>query len=133
MPEPLIWITEQDVVSRVTLDDAIPALERGLRALGQGQAFNVPKALGTYGDGSSMHSLGSGAPALGYVGYKNWVHTKRGATALYTMFNAADGSIAAVRNWPSAAASITAAMLPSAALNIVYSAVAPRLVCTQFL
>jgi ornithine cyclodeaminase len=43
-----------------------------------------------------MHSLGSGAPDLGYVGYKNWVHTKRGATALYSMFNAADGSLAAV-------------------------------------
>jgi ornithine cyclodeaminase/alanine dehydrogenase-like protein (mu-crystallin family) len=96
MADSLIWITEQDVVSLVTLDDAIPALERGLRALGRQEAFNVPKALGGYGDGSSMHSLGSGAPALGYVGYKNWVHTKRGATALYTMFNAADGSIAAV-------------------------------------
>lgn len=96
MPEPLIWLTEDDVVSLVTLDDAIPALERGLRALGSGDAFNIAKALGSYGDGSSMHSLGSGAPGLGYVGYKNWVHTKRGATAMYVMFNAADGSVAAV-------------------------------------
>src|SRR5262249_53967748 len=47
-------------------------------------------------DGSSMHSLGSGAPGLGYVGYKNWVNTRRGATAVYVLFNAADGSIAAV-------------------------------------
>jgi ornithine cyclodeaminase len=84
------------VVSLVTLDDAIPALERGLRAIGRDEAFNVPKALGAFGDGSSMHSLGSGAPSLGYVGYKSWVHTKRGATALYTLFNAADGSVAAV-------------------------------------
>jgi ornithine cyclodeaminase/alanine dehydrogenase-like protein (mu-crystallin family) len=96
MPEPLIWLTEQQVVSLVSLDDAIPALERGLRSLGEGVAFNVPKALGAFGDGSSMHSLGSGAPDLGYVGYKTWVHTKRGATALYTLFNAADGSVAAV-------------------------------------
>jgi ornithine cyclodeaminase len=43
-----------------------------------------------------MHSLGSGAPGLGYVGYKNWVHTKRGATALYVLFNAHDGTVAAV-------------------------------------
>jgi ornithine cyclodeaminase len=96
MAEPLVWLTEQDVVALVTLDDAIPALERGLRALGEGEAFNVPKALGGFADGSSMHSLGAGAPGLGYVGYKNWVHTKRGATALYVMFNAADGSVAAV-------------------------------------
>jgi len=91
-----MWLTEQDVVSLVTIDDAIPALERGLRALGAGDAFNVPKALGSFADGSSMHSLGSGAPGLGYVGYKNWVHTKRGATALYVLFNANDGTVAAV-------------------------------------
>lgn len=96
MPAPLLWITEQDVVSLVAIDDAIPALERGLRSLGQGHAFNLPKVLGTYGDGSSMHSLGSGAPDLGYVGFKNWVHTKRGATAVYVMFDAGDGSIAAI-------------------------------------
>lgn len=96
MAEPLIWLTEQDVAALVSIDDAIPALERGLRALGSGDAFNVPKALGSYADGSSMHSLGSGAPGLGYVGYKNWVHTKRGATAMYVMFNAADGSVAAI-------------------------------------
>jgi ornithine cyclodeaminase len=96
MAAPLVWITEQDVASLVTLDDAIPALERGLRSLGQGEAFNVPKAMATFGDGSSMHTLGSAAPGLGYVGFKNWVHTKRGATALYVMFNAGDGSVAAV-------------------------------------
>lgn len=96
MAEPVLWLTEQDVTALVLLDDAIPALERGLRALGRGDAFNVPKALGAFGDGSSMHSLGSGAPGLGYVGFKNWVHTRRGATALYLMFNAEDGSLAAV-------------------------------------
>ena len=95
MTEPLVWITEQDVVSLVCLDDAIDALERGVRSLGQGEAFNIVKALGGFGDGSWMHSLGSGAPSLGYVGYKNWVHTKRGATALFVMFNADDGSVAA--------------------------------------
>ena len=41
--------------------------------------------------------------------------------------------IAEVRSCPSAAASMIAATLPSAALNITYTAVAPRLVCTQFL
>ena len=96
MAAPLLWITEQNVVELLQLNDAIPALERGLRALGQGHAFNVPKALGGWGDSSSMHSLGSGAPEIGYVGYKNWVHTKRGATAIFTLFNAADGSVAAV-------------------------------------
>ena len=31
-----------------------------------------------------MHALASAAPALGYVGFKNWVHTRRGACAIYS-------------------------------------------------
>ncbi len=100
MPEPLIWLSEADVVALVKLDDAIVALEQGLRWLAQGKGFNVVKALGGWGDGSSMHSLGSGLPvmgtAAGYVGFKNWVHTKRGATALYVMFEAETGQLVAV-------------------------------------
>jgi ornithine cyclodeaminase/alanine dehydrogenase-like protein (mu-crystallin family) len=86
----LIWLTEQDVVSLVTLDDAIGALERAVAADG---AFNIPKALGGYDDGSSMHSLGSAAPALGYGGFKTWIHTKRGATAVYALFDSRNGSL----------------------------------------
>ena len=62
MAEPLIWLNEADVVALVKLDDAIVALEQGLRWLAQGTGFNVVKALGGWGDGSSMHSLGSGLP-----------------------------------------------------------------------
>lgn len=100
MPEPLIWLTEADVVALVKLDDAIDALEDGLRWLAQGKGFNVAKALAGFGDGSSMHSLGSGLPGMGseagYVGFKNWVHTKRGATALFVMFEADTGALVAV-------------------------------------
>ena len=93
MSPPVMWLTEQDVVSLVTLDDAISALERAVSAEG---AFNVPKALAGYEDGSSMHALASAAPALGYAGFKTWVHTKRGATALYELFDSRDGSVRAV-------------------------------------
>ena len=93
MSGPVIWLTEQDVVSLVTLDDAIVALERGVAAE---DAFNLPKALGGYDDGSSMHALASAAPALGYAGFKTWVHTKRGATAIYELFDSRDGSLRAV-------------------------------------
>jgi len=89
----LIWIAEQDVVSLVTLDDAIAALERAVAADG---AFNLPKALGGYDDGSSMHSLGSAAPALGYAGFKTWIHTKRGATAVYALFDSRNGGVLAM-------------------------------------
>lgn len=87
------WLTEADVVSLVTLDDAIVALERTAADAG---AFNVPKALAGYDDGSSMHSLGSAAPALGYAGFKTWIHTKRGATAVYSLFDSRNGSVRAM-------------------------------------
>ncbi|MGE4239827.1 ornithine cyclodeaminase family protein [Ramlibacter sp.] len=93
MSTPVLWLTEQDVVSLVTLDDAIAALERAVSAE---DAFNVPKALATYGDGGTMHALASAAPALDYAGFKTWLHTKRGATALYELFDSRDGSVRAV-------------------------------------
>lgn len=96
MGDSLLWLTEQDVVSLVTLEDAIDALEAGLRALGTGGGFNVPKALAAWGAGSSLHSLGSALPQLGYAGYKNWVNTKHGATALFVMFDSDDGRLVAV-------------------------------------
>ncbi len=93
MSDQLIWITEQDVVSLVTLDDAIVALERIASDSG---AFNLPKALGGFDDGSSMHALGSAAPGLGYAGFKTWVHTKRGATAVYSLFDSHRGVVRAM-------------------------------------
>jgi ornithine cyclodeaminase len=93
MSEGLIWITEQDVVSLVNLDDAIVALER---MASDPAAFNLPKALGSFDDGSSMHALGSAAPGLGFAGFKTWVHTKRGATAVYALFDSHRGAVRAM-------------------------------------
>lgn len=93
MSETTLWLTEQDVVALVTLDDAIEALERTIAAHG---AFNVPKALGALEDSGSMHALASAVPSLGYAGFKTWVHTKRGATAVYSLFDAGNGRLLAV-------------------------------------
>lgn len=93
---PVVWLTESDVTELVTLNEAIDALEGQLRQLGAKRAFNVPKALASYGEGSSMHSLGSCSLQSGYAGFKNWVFTRAGASALFAMFDAADGSLVAV-------------------------------------
>ena len=96
MNEEAIWLSETDVTALVSIGDAIGALESGLKAMGQGQGQNVPKALGGFGDGTSIHSLGSALPELGYCGYKNWIHTKRGAKAVYTLFQAHEGKLLAI-------------------------------------
>ncbi len=59
---PIIWLTNSDVSELVSLEDAIEALEEGLALEGRGEARNVAKALGTWGDGNSMHALGSMFP-----------------------------------------------------------------------
>ncbi|MDI7066875.1 hypothetical protein QMO17_37250, partial [Klebsiella pneumoniae] len=59
MKEAAIWLSEEAVTSLVSLGDTISALEDSVRQLGHGSAFNIPKALGSYSDASSMHSLGS--------------------------------------------------------------------------
>ncbi|MBO6834631.1 MAG: ornithine cyclodeaminase family protein [Alphaproteobacteria bacterium] len=91
----LVWLSEQEIVELVDLNDAIEALERGLRWEGEGNALNIPKALGTWADGSSMHALGSVFTQNAYCGWKAWVNTKRGATAVFVLFDANNGKLLA--------------------------------------
>ncbi|MFT4436076.1 ornithine cyclodeaminase family protein [Caballeronia sp. 15715] len=91
-----LWLTEQDVIRHVSLADTIEALEAGLVAVSKASAFNIPKALGSFGDGGSMHSLGSALPDAGYCGYKNWVNTKQGAKAVFVLFSTDDGRLLAI-------------------------------------
>lgn len=93
---PILWLTEQNVVDLVSLEDAIEALEIGLVQEETGQAKNVAKALGTWGDGSSMHSLGSVFTTQGFAGFKTWVNTKAGATAVLALFNSDNGGLVAM-------------------------------------
>ncbi|MEQ8442618.1 MAG: ornithine cyclodeaminase family protein [Alphaproteobacteria bacterium] len=91
----LVWLSEKEVVDLVDLNDAIEALERGLRWEGEGNAINIPKALGTWADGSSMHALGSVFTENSYCGWKAWANTPRGATAVFLLFNADNGKLLA--------------------------------------
>ena len=59
MTDALRYLTERDVVSVLDIHRAIDALHAMLVAQGKDQARNLPKALATWGDGSSMHALGS--------------------------------------------------------------------------
>ena len=92
----LIWLREDEIVDLVDLNDAIDALESGLSEEGAGAAKNIPKALGTWGDGSSMHALGSVFTESGYCGWKAWSNTKRAADALFILFDSDNGGLKAI-------------------------------------
>lgn len=96
MQKSAIWLSEEDVASLVSLNDTIGELENGMRALGQGKAFNIPKALGSLDKASSMHSLGSALTEAGFCGYKNWINTPQGAKALFILFDAHEGRLLAL-------------------------------------
>jgi alanine dehydrogenase len=93
---PIIWITGSEVSELVSLEDAIESLEEGLALEGSGDAKNVTKAIGMWGDGNSMHALGSMFPAAGYVGFKTWANTKHGAGAIFELFDSETGALLAV-------------------------------------
>lgn len=95
-PNPIVWLRERDVVDLVDLNEAIAALESALLAEGRGSAINVPKALGTWNSGSSLHSLGSIFTDAAYCGCKTWVNTPRGATAIFVLFDGDQGTLLAI-------------------------------------
>lgn len=94
--DPLLWIAEPEVAELVDLEDAIDAQERMLALEAAGDALNMAKALGAYGDRNSMHALGSMAPGSGFVGFKTWVNTEHGAGTIYSLFDSETGALRAV-------------------------------------
>lgn len=97
MADALRYLTERDVVSVLNIHRAIDALQDILVAQARDQARNLPKTLATWGDGSSMHALGSVQTGEGgYAGFKTWVHTKAGGGSLFSLFDAATGALRAI-------------------------------------
>ncbi|WP_454674112.1 ornithine cyclodeaminase family protein [Achromobacter pestifer] len=97
MVDALRYLTERDVVSVLNIHRAIDALQAMLVAQGNEQARNVPKSLATWGNGSSMHALGSVQTGEGgYAGFKTWVHTKQGGGSLFSLFDAESGTLRAI-------------------------------------
>ena len=91
----LVWLTEAEVAALVDIDDAIGALRTGFIEEAQGHASTIDKALGTWSNGA-MHALGSMSPARHYAGFKTWVHTDKGATAIFSLFDMEQGRLLAV-------------------------------------
>jgi len=92
----VLYISEREVVDSLSISDAITALGSMLIEKGEGKGVNVPKSLGTWGNGSSMHSLGSYMDGSGFAGFKNWVRTNEGGGSLYSLFDAHKGTLLAI-------------------------------------
>ncbi|HUI26247.1 MAG TPA: ornithine cyclodeaminase family protein, partial [Candidatus Kryptonia bacterium] len=93
---PPLWLSEADVVSLMTLSEAIAALERGLVLEARGEAHNMVKTHVAWNGDHNLHAIGAAFPSLGFVGTKTWAHTDSGAMPLLILFDAHDGSLKAI-------------------------------------
>lgn len=91
-----IWITEQEVADLIDMEDAIAALEVGLKAEAAGQAQNMVKTHAIWDGHDTLHAIGAIFPGAGFVGTKTWAHTRGGTGPLFILIDSQDGSVKAI-------------------------------------
>lgn len=91
-----LWITEQDVVDLLDLEEAIDALDSGLRQLHGGRARTMAKTHLEWDNGSTLHAIGGAYLDDHLVGTKSWAHTPGGATPFLTIWNSSTGALEAI-------------------------------------
>ncbi len=96
MNDDTLYISEAEIAALVDLEDVIDALERACARQARHETLEIPKALGMFGEGSSLHALGSAFPEAGLGGFKTWINTKRGAQAVMTVFDTLAGRLIAI-------------------------------------
>jgi ornithine cyclodeaminase len=96
MTEQPIWITEADVVSLISLPEAVAALERTLAMEATGEAENMPKTHLMVGQNDAMHALGASVAGAGLCGMKTWVNVAGKSSTTLVLFSLEDGACRAV-------------------------------------
>src|SRR6266566_3197779 len=88
---PVLLLSEDDVRQLLTMDDALEAVEEGLRRLALDEAVNVPRARAQT-DHVMLHTLSAAAKSLGVVGLKAYTTGRKGANFLVTLFDGKTGA-----------------------------------------
>jgi len=92
---PPFLLTERDVEGLLRMDDALGAVEEGLRALGQGEATNRPRQrVGTRE--ATVNIMLASWPARGYAGFKYYTTSRAGIQFWVHLFDIATGELVAV-------------------------------------
>ncbi len=92
---PAIYLTEDDVQELFDVDTAIPLVEAAFRNLSDGKAQNIPRAR-TFAKGIALHAMSAAAEYLGYVGWKVYTTTRRGARFHVGLSEIASGELVAL-------------------------------------
>jgi alanine dehydrogenase len=91
----MLLLSEEDVRRVCTMEMALAAVEEGLRQLALDEAQNVPRAR-CQTDHAMLHVMAAAAKGIGYLGYKAYCTTRRGAQFQLALFDGKTGALAAL-------------------------------------
>src|SRR3989475_10430964 len=92
---PALLLTEKEVEGLLQMDDALVAVEEGLRAMGRGEATNRPRQrVGTRE--TAVNVMLASWPARGYAGFKYYTASRAGIRFWVHLFDMATGELVAV-------------------------------------
>ena len=92
---PALLLTEKEVEGLLQMDDALVAVEEGLRAMGRGEATNRPRQrVGTRE--TAVNVMLASWPARGYAGFKYYTASHAGIRFWVHLFDMATGELLAV-------------------------------------
>src|SRR5262249_7905119 len=86
----VLLLTEDDVRRLLTMDEALEAVEIGLKKLALDEAENVPRSR-CRTDHAMLHVLPASAKGLGVLGYKAYVTGKGGTNFQVALFDGRTG------------------------------------------
>jgi ornithine cyclodeaminase/alanine dehydrogenase-like protein (mu-crystallin family) len=89
---PFLLLTEDDVRQVLTMEMALQAVEEGLRKLALDEAVNVPRSRAQT-DHAMLHVLSASAKTLGFMGYKAYATSRKGAQFHVALYDGKTGAL----------------------------------------
>jgi len=90
-----LLLTEKDVEGFLRMEDALGAVEQGLRALGRGEATNRPRQRAGTRE-TTVNVMLAAWPARGYAGFKYYTTSREGIRFWVHLFDIATSELVAV-------------------------------------
>lgn len=91
----VLLLTEDDVRALLTMPMALDAVDEVLRKQGLEEAVNIPRAR-SQTDHAMLHLLSGACKTIGYLGYKAYTTTRKGAQFHVGLFDGKSGALLAL-------------------------------------
>jgi ornithine cyclodeaminase/alanine dehydrogenase len=89
---PVLLLNEADVRRLLTMELALKAVEEGLRKMALDEAQNTPRQRAQT-DHVMLHTMSASAKTLGYVGYKSYATSRKGAQFHVGLYDGKTGAL----------------------------------------